>query len=251
MEKAAVLMNQANALRANGEDLYDSAMSSVEDTDNKLSDLTADMIRIKVSAYVASAESTLAPQITAIAANLAQLAGLEEFESQVDTLKNSSAQIDDMIGSDERLAKDTQAIRDAANSIFEGIGYDPNASAEERLSALRSGRKQLSDSVTQLSKRPAVWLTGIFDVADSSQLQAVQESIPDAVNAAGRVITKVENGTVSDDGAAIAEAILTELFGGAPAAYDSFKTEFSAKYQLCSSKQEKRQYPRGSSWTSI
>ncbi|MCR5826405.1 MAG: carboxypeptidase regulatory-like domain-containing protein, partial [Oscillospiraceae bacterium] len=238
MEQAALLIARANEAKAGAADLLEVVSSAVKDKDKKLYDVTEDMLRLQAAGYMAVAEKCLAPQVTAVAACLAQLAGLEKMEQAVEGLQTSARHIDNMLGGDERLAEDTDRILDAADSIFENIGYDPSASAESRLAALRSGREAMKEALKNLAKRPAVWFFGDLD---TDHLNAVNDSVPDMVKTVGKVIKEVEKSS-SMSGSEIADAIVKELFGKAVSddTVEAFRTEFTADYSGAATKDEKR-----------
>ncbi|MBR3641055.1 MAG: hypothetical protein IKN53_03385, partial [Oscillibacter sp.] len=240
MEQAASLLKTANELKATGDEMFESSVSGIDGTENKTFDLTADAIRIQVNAYIASAEGILAPRITAIAASLAQLKGLDEFEKQVASLQTGAEQIDGMIGQDERLAPETKGLVAAANAVFKEIGYDPNASAKDRLASLRTGRKALEQSMIDLAKRPAVWYTDAFNIADASDLKNVQENTPAAVKTVGEVISKLEKHEITNG--QVASQILIGLFGSDAPAYSWFKTDFNANFPTGGTREEIRRY---------
>ncbi|MBQ6907526.1 MAG: hypothetical protein IJQ28_04025, partial [Clostridia bacterium] len=239
MEEAAALIKDAKKLKADGNKLFEGIVSGVSNSDGLMIGYTEDQLRLEVSAYVAAAENALEPRITAVAAGLAQLAGLEDFENQVKILQTSSSQIDNILSEDERLANEMTGLVNAANSMFKDIGYDVNASAESRLNALRNGRKELKEKMKALAMRPAVWFSGLFKIVDNSTSKNVQESTPDIVRTVGKVIQKHENG--GSDGN-VAENILTEFFGGATSAYSWFVRDFESGYPTNGTKAEKRRY---------
>ena len=231
MEEAAYLLDQASALKAEGDSLFEKASSGITGTENKALDIAADQLRVQAKYYVAQAERILSPQVTNIAVSLAQLAGLAKLEENVNALQSSSRQIQTLLGSDELVAEDAQGLVDAANNIFKNIGYDPNASAKDKIKALRGGREALNKSLSDMAMRPVVWIKDMFTVTDSTHLVEVKESVPDMVRAAGHVMGMLERNEISrTDKARIASEILKELFGSDAEAYSWFKADFAANF---------------------
>ena len=240
MEEAAKLLAEAAELKSKGDDLLGTVSGAAEDADGDYSGYSSNVISIKMNAYIAAAETQLVPAVTAIATRLAQLKGLAAFETQANDMKTAASKMEDMVGSDGEVGEQAKAIEAITANLYETIGYDPNASAEERLAALQAGRSALKDSMVELAKRPFSDIVDTWTIADSSALVNVKDSLPDMVLGIGNVINKLERGEIEDGG--VAREILIEFFGSDPPAYDWFEVEFNRGYPIDGSKEEKRQY---------
>ena len=240
MEQAARLLRQAELLKGEGNGLFDTAVSGIEGKENKYLDVMADSLRVQAKRYAADAETLLEQQITGVAASLNQLAALEQVEGDVAVLQESAGRIEALLGGDELVADDTAALRNAADSIFETIGYDPDAPAEERLNALRTGRRELEKSMWALAQRPVVWLTDMWNIVDSAQLREIRENLPDSVRAVGAVLSALETNEITES--RLPGEILDVLYNNVPAAYDWFWDEFDAGFPNTNDRNAIRRY---------
>ncbi|MBQ7522918.1 MAG: PKD domain-containing protein [Oscillospiraceae bacterium] len=240
MEEAAKLLAEAAELKSKGDDLLGNVNSAAEDADGDYSGYSSNLISIKMNAYIAAAETQLVPAVTAIATRLAQLKGLDTFKTKADDMKTAAAKMEKMVGNAGEIGEQAKEIERITANLYETIGYDPDASAEERLESLKAGREALKSALTDLAKRPFSDIIDTWTIADSSSLVSVKESLPEIVNCIGQVINKLERGEITESG--VAHELMMQIYGADPPAYSWFKSEFNANFPHSGSKQEKRQY---------
>ena len=245
LEQADVIFKEAKILKDSGlkmlEELQE-ADSNVDKDANHYSGLVEGVIRLQVNAFIAAAEQDMATLIPAVATRLLQLQALSEVETGAERLKNASSQMAGILDGIEPFAEDVDAMKTISASIFETVGYDPNATPEQNLKALSKSKEGFSDSFTHLFRSFFDATYGLFELSSSTTLKDVEETTPQMVKSLGEVLNAWRVGGCRSSADELCDAILTAFFGGPGAAYDWFRSAFKANFPAGGSQTEIERY---------
>ncbi|MBP5166947.1 MAG: PKD domain-containing protein [Oscillospiraceae bacterium] len=245
LEQANTLLKEAKILKDSGMEIYAGIQetdSNVDGDANNYSGLAEGVIRLQVNTFIAAAEQDMVTLIPAVATRLLQLQALSEVETGVENLKNASSQMAGIVGDEGPLAEEVKAMKEAAASIYETVGYDPNATPEENIKALSRSGEGFKSSFTHLFRLIFSDLYGLFDLSDSTTLQDIGETTPQMVKSLGEVLDAWRRGGRRGGADELCDSILTAYFGGAGSAYDWFKSEFRANFPAGGSDTEIERY---------
>jgi subtilase family serine protease/uncharacterized membrane protein len=233
LEQADALLREARTLKDSGMEIFkgiQEADSEVDSDANNLSGLTEGVLRLQVNLYIAAAEQDVATIIPAVATRLLQLEALEQVESTAEAMRSATDQMSGLVGNEGPLAEELSTMKATAASIYETVGYDPNATPEQNIKALSKGGEGFKSSFTHLFRLIFSSTYGILDLTSSTMLQDIEGTTPQMVKSLGEVLDNWRKGGRKSSADELCTAILTAYFGGAGSAYDWFRTEFNANF---------------------
>ncbi|NCB36822.1 MAG: hypothetical protein EOM58_12370, partial [Clostridia bacterium] len=144
LAKAEALIAQANEIKNEGNGLLAEIERNISLNGSYISAAELGAIRMQAMNYIETAESTVRPYLLSIHTRVAQIEGIREFEKQATLLKNSAADMKEVLAGDETFGADAARMADTTANLLKDMGYDVNASLLTRLTTLRGKNKVLA-----------------------------------------------------------------------------------------------------------